>query len=128
MRGFMTASEELYHLFCEYVEVYNKALDKNQQRFPFKQIFQSAHTHDSGKVIAVHIINKSNQIKKYAVSLKNGHIVSCPIDISHFMSNQRHWDIELHKIKNVIKQRDAYIDNPAKLDWEWMYDNNSSRH
>ncbi len=105
-------------LMQAYLNICNAALERNKDRFPFKQIFEAARKQDFVRKIEVQIQEYN---KTYVMQIKNNSIVcgphgecgSCQCDGKWFVSNRY--------LFSVVQNPKIYIQNPARLNWEWMY-------
>lgn len=116
----ITDKKEVAGLLQRYVDVCNRALMFNKDRFPFKQILCGAQAEEAGKKIEVTISDLSAipsfvfEIEKGQILLKDhGNCVDCNCD--------RKWSVPVEYLKKIAETPDMYVQNPAKIDWEWMY-------
>ena len=102
-----------------YLDVYNKALQNNGDRFPFKQILGAVEREGFGKIIEIQLIDAvPPEIHVMAYS-KNGLYLLPSNDVRGALSDGI-WNVKIDDLKNVVQNPDTYIQNPAKLDWEWV--------
>lgn len=108
-------------MMMRYVAVCNAAILKNAGRFPFKQILSAAERHDGGRKVAACVKGRCEQ--PYILVLKNG-----AIEIVHGLYTDEYldvcdtvWHVSRDYLDDVVSHADQYIDNPARLDWEWLY-------
>ncbi len=115
-----------YDILMErYVDVCNQALALNCDRFPFKQILGAAKASECGKVIEVHVVDEAEQAV-YAMAFgQNGLSAMRHADCKDCICD-REWDVRTDYLTDVAKNPDLYIQNPAKIDWDWMYDSPAS--
>lgn len=108
-------------LFQKYLEICNKALEENKDRFPFKQILGAVGMSDTPpQNIEVSIIDDSREDiyviyfdKRKIIGELHGNFCNC-------QCNGR-WRVVRSYLENVIKNPEEYIRNPAKIDWDWVY-------
>lgn len=105
-------------LMERYLDVCNQALALNKERFPFKQIWGAAQESECGKVIEVNIADGFSKAS-YTMRFSKGRLVAEPHSKCQY---DRKWTVSEHYLENVAKDPEEYIQNPAKIDWEWMYD------
>lgn len=122
----MSHKESEEDLFSQYLDVCNQALQANKNRFPFKQILKVAQESQNQKTIAVHIIDDQPSIQ-YAIQLKDNKIDGNPHDCKHCQCDGK-WRVTKSYLQNVINNPQRYIDNPAKINWEWIYDDRFDGH
>lgn len=108
-------------LVYQYADVCNQALLLNRDRFPFKQILGAAQRAEQGSMIEVSIIDIHNAetfvlhlTEKGIVARPHGECVDCTCD--------RKWGVSKKYLEDVSSNPECYIQNPAYINWEWMYD------
>lgn len=108
-------------VFQKYIEVCNEALRCNEDRFPFKHILEAARNNKKGRVVEVCILD--NDVRdSYALSIENGKLkMRAHSDCANCLCDAQ-WNVSKHYLKEVVSNPEIYIHNPAKIDWEWMYD------
>ena len=108
-------------LMKRYLEVCNQALTLNKDRFPFKQILGAAQQSEDGKVIEVTILGDLRS-ESYAMTFDKQGLVAKPHASCDDCKCDRVWSVNQDYLEDVAKDPESYIQNPAKIDWEWMYD------
>lgn len=111
----LDSSGEYDALFKQYVDVCNRALSSHAAEFPYKQIW-GAFRHVAGKE-GVRVAVYDDQPKtEYALRFEEDHIEA-----------DRSGDEEspvvrlnLSYLKQVVEHPEEYIENPARLDWDWL--------
>lgn len=118
-------------LFQQYLSVCNEALKKNKDKFPFKQIIAAATLQEgvpmlhSDKVphakdeIEVCIVNDEPE-PSFTIRLEHDQIVSECCCAKKGQECDKKWKIPKSYMLDVINNPDEYIDNPAKINWEWL--------
>lgn len=114
------SSADYDNLLKRYLEVCNQALSLNNERFPFKQILGAARQSEKGRRIEVDIIDDS-PAPSYVMSIENDRIVADPHSCRGDCNCERTWRVSRSYLEKVARNPAAYIKNPAKIDWEWMY-------
>ncbi|MCB1592163.1 MAG: hypothetical protein KDI90_06900 [Alphaproteobacteria bacterium] len=113
--------DEDHELFERYLHICNQALCLNADRFPFKQILEAAGGHPAGgKPVEVLIVNDQPEEgicirynhEQRVVQSEERHEPTLP---------KRKWKITRSYLLEVIRNSGEYINNPAKIDWEWLY-------
>ena len=104
-------------LMQTYMDICNKALLFNKDRFPFKEIFEAAKNLEADRRIEVKI---SDCAASYIIQIKDGKIVherhsDCPD-----CECDGQWMINNQYLCDVIQNADFYVANPARIDWGWM--------
>ena len=108
-------------LVTTYVDICNQALQQNCDRFPFKQILGAARISEKDHPIEVNVT--SDICKESYVFRLNGHgIEVAPHTRCEHCDCVRTWDVSKDYLEMVTQSPAAFIQNPAKINWEWMYD------
>ncbi len=110
--------EEYERIFERYLDVCNKAIEKNKDKFPYMEIWkarwknlgsnnilQCAVYDDRPKVIYTLQLTEDMKIK----IIKKKDVT--PEDV---------WPFKLSYLKHVVDNPDEYIAHPANLDWGWL--------
>ena len=105
-------------IFEQYLEICNQAIEKNKDKFPYREIWRArwknvqsenilecAVYDDRPKIIYTLQITEDMKIK----ILKKTHIA--PTDA---------WPFKYSYLKHVVANPQDYIDHPANLDWGWL--------
>ena len=108
-------------LIARYLDVCNQALTENKDRFPFKQILGAAEKSERGAVIEVNVIDVV-PTASYAMILSKSGLVATPHGACSDCKCERAWNVTADYLQTVANNPDIFIQNPAKIDWEWMYD------
>lgn len=103
-----------------YVSICNAALFQNAGRFPFKQILEAAEQCSQGRMIEVEVLGLSGA-DKYVFSLAKGRIHAEKHDCGDACKCDGKWNISREYLESVVQNAPEYIDNPARLNWEWLY-------
>ena len=112
------SDNEYEQIFERYLEVCNRALEKNKDKFPYMEIWkarwdklgennilQCAVYDDRPKVVYSLQLSKDMKIK-----ILNKTNVQ-PGDV---------WPFKYSFLKHVVDNPDDYINHPANLDWGWL--------
>lgn len=108
-------------LMQRYLDVCNQAMTHNRDRFPFKQILGAALKAENDKLIEVNIVDDLPPVSYVMRFGKNG-LVAQPHAECEPCACDRQWNVNRTYLADVAKNAESYIDNPAKIDWGWMYD------
>lgn len=119
-------------LFKKYIDICNMALDKNKDRFPFNHILHGLKNENDAQSIRVKIMNDREEPQFY-LQLSEGKINydltscqnmcgSCNNDCP---SKNSVWQVKESYLQDVTENPEEYIQNPAKLDWEWAKPDNN---
>lgn len=117
----MLESERENSLFYRYLDVCNKAMDKNQEIFPYKQLWDVVQKVIGKKIVSFTLYDDVPK-EVYDVILKGTHIEV----VNHFAvlkgKEPRGWRVNKAYLEKVVKNPQDYINNPARLDWDWLKD------
>ena len=105
-------------LFLRYLEICNKALDCNKDKFPYKQIWQAAQKVLSDKNISLAIYDDHPKAT-YDLSIHDNHIDVVGKNVKEEKSDDA-WHVNMSYMEKVVSNPDEYIRNPAKIDWDWL--------
>lgn len=112
-------------LFHKYLDICNKALDANRERFPFKQILGAARDQaTAARKVEVCIVDDRPRAS-FVIGIEKDKITgepkgSCEEACQNCRCN-RQWHVARSYLEAVVKNPQTYIDNPARIDWEWLY-------
>lgn len=104
-----------------YVNICNEALQRNKERFPFKQILGAAQKSEKNKKIEVTVEGGSFN-DSFVFTLKDEHITVQPHSACGDCQCERKWRVSREYLEKVAQHPSQYIANPAKINWEWIYD------
>ncbi|MFP4313855.1 MAG: hypothetical protein ACLFR0_05965 [Alphaproteobacteria bacterium] len=104
-----------------YISICNVALHKNCERFPFKQILDAAEQQSKGRMIEVNIEGDPPHEEDYVFTLSQGRIQADKHACGSQCTCDGKWIVKKAYIEDVINNPDIYIQNPAKINWEWLY-------
>lgn len=116
-------SDEAYQhlaLLERYVGVCNQALLQNRNRFPFKQILGAARQSERGRPVEVVIADDLSK-ESYVFYLKDQGIEIRPHGACGACNCVRRWAVHTAYLEEVACRPERYIENPARLNWEWMF-------
>jgi len=105
------------NLLDKYVRVCNEALFQNKDRFPFKQILGSVRRTEADKMIEVKVENAPD-ISDHIFKIHDDQVIV----MTHSECEcERSWSVSKKYLENVVHNPQTYINNPALIDWDWMY-------
>lgn len=107
-------------LLVQYLDVCNAALERNRDRFPFKQILGAAQRAERGRLIELQIVE--DEQSSYVMQIEQGRVVAQPHGDCKDCNCVREWNVSKDYLEDVVQNPQIYINNPAKINWEWMYD------
>jgi len=103
-----------------YLDVCNRALAMNKDRFPFKQILGAAQDAERDRIIEVDVTD-SYPKQSYMMNINGDHIVAKPHGDCDDCQCDRQWSVTRSYLRDVVQNQETYIQNPANIDWRWMY-------
>lgn len=106
-------------LFSRYIDICNQAIQANKDRFPFKQILAAVKDEHSLSDIEVCIIDDKPNAE-YTINLDSNKIKAEKYSSCPNCNCGTQWRITRSYLEDVIENAEEYIDNPAKINWEWM--------
>jgi len=114
-------------LFYRYLEICNKALKENRDRFPFKQILGVA-LHDRLSINIEVCIIDDHPKGAYVMHLQGDKISGTPNTECTTSSYDSQWRVSKTYLEDVIAHPDDYIKNPARIDWDWLHKESDSEN
>lgn len=117
----MTTSQPETDLFTKYLEICNRALKENKDRFPFKQILGAAQSRSEKRKIKVCVIGNGANTK-YLINIHDNEIHASIYNHNDEKHYSGLWNADQSYLEDVVNNPEDYIHNPAKLNWDWMYE------
>ena len=108
-------------LFAQYLEVCNQALQASKYKFPFQQILGAAQRVNHSRKLEVFVIEDRPQ-SAYVLSLKNEKMMAESKAPCVDCDCQGEWRVARSYLEDVIQNSPEYIQNPAKIDWGWLFE------
>lgn len=108
-------------LFAQYLEICNQALQESKHKFPFQQILGAARRVNSSRKTEVFVIEDRPQ-STYVLSVNDKGIAAEPAASSDNCDCQGEWRVARSYLEDVIQNPQKYIENPAKINWDWLLD------
>ena len=111
------SKNEFDTLFREYLDVCNRALEANKDKFPYKQLWSMTESvlDDSSVKFAVY---DDRPKECYSLKLEDHKIK--PVKKCDTEDAKEAWRMNLSYLQRVVEHPEEYIEHPAKLDWEWL--------
>jgi hypothetical protein len=114
-------------LFKNYIDICNQALEENKDKFPFDCILHGVQNASKSKAIRVKIVNDMGR-PEFHLKLNNGEVqydlMNCQKRCSSChdacTTTNDAWSVRTSYLQDVINHPQQYIENPARLDWEWL--------
>lgn len=105
-------------LFTQYINVVNRAIGENRDRFPFQQLLAMGEKVLGDKKIgaAVYKSDPNRPHDYFTLSYENGKLKSEHGKDAPNIS----WKVKQEHLKNVVENPQRFIENPARLDLDWL--------
>lgn len=120
------STKSVEDLLMAYLSVCNRAIALNKDRFPFKQILGAARETGKNRLIEVRILNDSLQegeSQSYVMTFEKDKIIAKPHESCVNCNCDGIWRVSIAYLVDVTKNAESYIENPAKINWEWLCGN-----
>ncbi len=109
-------TQQVHELFQQFLEVCNQAMEAHKEEFPYKYIWEAAE--DFQDEDGMHVTIYDDEPKgDYQLRMHDKHIEV--MDDSQ-QSDTSGWRLNISYLKQVVENPEAYISEPAKLDWQWL--------
>ncbi|MCD8526091.1 MAG: hypothetical protein LRY76_03045 [Alphaproteobacteria bacterium] len=118
-----TSQNDNADLFQKYIEICNKALNRNKDRFPYRHIWDTLRAGINGHPTKVYIVDDKPEAT-FTIQIENDHLAGQRNTACIHCSCKRQWHVLKSYMEDVVNNPDPYIENPAKLDWEWVNSRN----
>ena len=119
MKNVVEAERDMV-LFQNYIEVCNRALAANKDRFPFKQILEAAQGRAVSPLVDVCVIDDIAE-PKFTLHIERRKIIAEKHGPAETCACEAKWSIRKSYLEDVVNHPEEYIKNPALIDWDWMY-------
>jgi hypothetical protein len=114
----MASSEEIDQLFRQYLEICNRAMQAHCHEFPYKQIWDAVERLQAGEPVDLTIYDDEPQ-HHYKVCLRDKHIDLVKEEPEEMPEG---WKMNTSYLRRVVENPQEYIEQPARLDWDWLKD------
>lgn len=115
-------AKEYALVFQQYLEICNRAIKQNKNKFPYTEIW--------GSRLQAKVKAKEEAIKIHAVVFDDRPKVSFELQLTEDMKikildmkevpPEDAWPFTYQYLKRVVENPKEYIENPAKLEWGWL--------
>lgn len=110
------AQQDVGAVFQAYIEVCNRALDRNKERFPYLQIWQAVEELIGDQRIVTRVEDHPDQ-PLFTISMKNNHL---RLESYSGAVPSCVWNVKQTYLQDIIRRQPSVIDHPAMLDWSWL--------
>ncbi|TNE62542.1 MAG: hypothetical protein EP335_11935 [Alphaproteobacteria bacterium] len=108
--------EDYARLMQEYLDLCNRALAANRDRFPYGAIWQAAEQALSGEEMEFAVVDDAPKARM-RVCLKDRHLDLQECGCAGEVPVRR---ISADYIRRLLADPQKVIDNPSLIDWNWM--------
>ena len=110
-------AEEYERIFQQYLEICNRAIEQNKNKFPYTEIwgarFKTLKTEATLQAIVYDDRPKAAFMLRLTKDMKIEIVEKKPVP-------EDEWPFTYQYLKRVVDNPKEYIDNPAKLEWGWL--------
>lgn len=111
------AEKEYEDLLKQYIEVFNRAVEENQNKFPYKEMWHAAfHVEKNGNDIN-YVVYDVRPKASFTLRFNEGKLKL--ID-KNKKQPKDFCSLSYDYLKSVADNADEYIKNPEKLNWQWL--------
>jgi hypothetical protein len=116
----MNSSVDTDLLFVSAVSVWNRALDAHRNSLPYRRILTGLQR-APGRRAAIELLDQdlNRPVARYVVRFRNGLIEPAAVELG---SGPVFWRPRVDYLESVVNQAEVFIQNPARLDWQWLKD------
>ena len=109
---------EYEQVFQKYLEICNRAIEQNKNKFPYTEIWGSRlkQMEEEMKVEAITYDDRP----KASYMLRLTKDMKIEIVEKKELKPEEAWPFTYQYLKRVVDSPQEYIDNPAKLEWGWL--------
>jgi len=112
--------EEYELIFERYLDVCNQALEKNKDKFPYKEIWNARlKSLGKNKILLCAVYDDRPKIV-YTLQLTED--MKIKILKKEPVPREDVWPLKYSYLKQVVDNPEEYIEHPANLDWGWLTD------
>ena len=115
----VNSSKKHEHLFKQYLKICNQALDENKNRFPYNHLWDAAQKLMEDEIVQISIYDDRPKIA-YCLQFKDHHIEAVKVSTTDKSDS---CCINMSYLEQVVEEPEKYIENPAKIDWDWLRNN-----
>lgn len=113
-----SATQDYEQVFQQYLEVCNRAIEQNKNKFPYTEIW-GERLKSLKEEAVVHAVIFDDRAK-LAVKLRLTPDMKIEIAEKKPIPPEDAWPFTYQYLKRVVENPKEYIDNPAKLEWGWL--------
>jgi hypothetical protein len=111
-------AKEYEKVFQQYLEVCNRAIEQNKNKFPYTEIWGSRFKALDTEA-TLHAVVFDDR-PKLAVKLRLTPDMKIEIAEKKDLPPEDAWPFTYQYLKRVVDHPQEYIENPARLEWGWL--------
>jgi len=111
-------SQEYEQVFQQYLEICNRAIEQNKNKFPYTEIW-GARLKTLENEMNIHAVVFDDR-PKLAYILQLTKDMKIKIVEKKIIPPEDSWPFTYQYLKRVVDNPQEYIENPAKLEWGWL--------
>ena len=114
----ITDAEEYERVFQQYLEICNRAIEQNKDKFPYTEIWDARLKSLEDEMNIQAVVFDDRPKVAYMLRLTK----DMKIEIVHKkpIPPEEAWPFTYQYLKRVVDNPAEYIDNPARLEWGWL--------
>ena len=110
-------TEEYELVFQQYLEICNRAIEQNKNKFPYTEIWGSRFKALETEATLDAIIYDDRPKAAFTLRLTKDMKIEI---VKKKAVPPDEWPFTYQYLKRVVDNPNDYIDNPAKLEWGWL--------
>jgi hypothetical protein len=113
-------AQEYEEVFQQYLEICNKAIEQNRNKFPYTEIWGARFDKLEAKEDATLQAIVYDDRPKVEFTLRLTKDMKIEIVEKKPIPAGEEWPFTYQYLKRVVDNPKEYIENPAKLEWGWL--------
>lgn len=109
---------EYERVFQQYLEICNRAIEQNKNKFPYTEIWGSRLKARKDEMEIEAIVYDDRPKLAYMLRLTKD--MKIEIVEKKTLPPEEAWPFTYQYLKRVVDNPQDYIENPAKLEWGWL--------
>jgi len=111
-------AHEYEQVFQEYLEICNRAIEQNKNKFPYTEIWGSRFRTLEAEAVLHAVVYDDRPKMEFMLRLTRD--MKIEIVKKKTVTTEDEWPFTYQYLKRVVDNPQEYIDNPAKLEWGWL--------
>lgn len=110
-------AQDYEHVFQQYLEICNQAIEKNKSKFPYTEIWGARLEALKDEMQIEAIVYDDRPKLAYMLRLTKDMKIEI---VEKKTMPEDAWPFTYQYLKRVVDNPQEYIENPAKLEWGWL--------